>query len=158
MLTLAKYFGTAGLVLYDAPEKEYPEITDWNVQLSTFSTARQAYITIPAGWSERQMVHFLSKRPDACIYNTVANRPIMGTKDTVEQVPLLISQQWIVINGRPYIDLRGLYVYIASRVAWDIRSDVDLRFSANQYPYHLLGCETEQILNADYDILDRTSA
>lgn len=155
MLKLLEIYSNAALVLYEAEEKAYPEIADWNVKYRTFSPYRQTYISIPRGWAEDKLHQFLSERRGACIYNVVANRPILGPTDKIENIESIIKNQQVVIHGKPYIDLRGLHVYIASKVAWEQRSDVDLRFSTNRYPYQYVDPEIDQILNADYDILDR---
>lgn len=155
MLNLLEYHGNIALVGYEAEEKIEPEITDWNVKLGTFSVRRTAYITLPTGWTEETLRLFLLSRPRASIFNKVAHNPIMEPGDT--DIDYLVRTQRIVIEGKPYIDMFGLHVYIASRTSWDSTSDVDLRFSSNQYPYRHLDPEVEAILNADYDLLNRKS-
>jgi hypothetical protein len=155
MLSLYRQRNNRALVSYESELKDQPEITDWSVDYSTFTEMRIAYLSIPSSWDELSTRRYLQSRPQACIYNIVAHSPLLFAGDKLEDIPTRIEQQRIVIEGKPYIDMFGLYVYITSRIAWDKRSDVDLRFSSNQYPYHHLDSELEMILASDYDILNR---
>lgn len=157
MLSLLEWYDSVALVGHEVQEKEWPEITDWNIDEGKFTLSRTAFISIPAGWDQTRMRTFLLSRPEASIYNSVAHSPFMAQGDTADDIDELVKLQRIVIEGKPYIDMFGLYVYITSRASWDKTRDVDLRFNANHYPYHHLPTEVEMILNADYDLLNRTS-
>lgn len=138
MLTLASIKNRIVLLEHETEEKEWPEMVDYNPWLKRFDTIRHAYVLLPDGWTEARMLSFLRSRPKSRIRTTVSHDPIMTELDRPSDMQLLVEQQRVVIDGEPYIDPFGLYVYIATQASWDGKSDVDLRFNTNQYPYHLL--------------------
>lgn len=157
MLFLLKQLNGVALVGYESTLKEQPEIVDWNVDYGTFTYLRTAFVGIPKEKTDVEIKALLNRRPEACIYNIVAHNPVLNKGDRISDLEYRAKTQQIVIEGKPYIDLFGLHVYITSRAAWERRSDVDLRFAANKYPYHHLDPEIERVLTSDYDILSRSS-
>lgn len=110
------------LLEYQTQEKEIPELTDYNPLLARFDSDRLIWIP-DNGWIVDYWDRYLLRYPQACIYNKISHEPIGDI---------------IILNGEPFIDAFGLHVYIQSNLAWTARSDVDLRFNANQFPYHIL--------------------
>jgi hypothetical protein len=153
LLQLLSYTGKLALVSYETLEKDWPEITDWNVKLGQFSMQRRAWIGVP-GWSEERLRNYIRSHSLACIYNIVAHNPIMVAGDREQDIPLLVQAQQIVMDGVPYVDFFGMHVYITSRVAWEQRSDVDIRFTSNMYPYQHLVPEVGFLDNL-YDLFSR---
>ncbi len=106
-----------------------PMVTDYNSKLQQFSTVRTAY-TI-TGWDKKKLNAYLQSHPDACIYNIVSHDPIPIEGEKLED---LASEQRILINKEPYVDLFGRYVYILSQVSWTYKEDIDSRFEGGVYP------------------------
>lgn len=138
MLQLVQHLGKIGLVSWTTPEKDFPELLDYNPRLKRIALERNAYIAIPEGYTEDKVKTLLKSKPNACIHNLVSHNPIPFDGEGLHQLDYLVETQRIVIDDKPYIDLFGLHVYIASRIAWTETSDVDLRFTAGLYPYHHL--------------------
>lgn len=150
MLLLEYLSKGIALVRYHSEEKLYPELSDWHTYYKTFTTIRHSYIKVDESWSEAEVWRYLKARRHASIYNLVAHNPIPLPAETKADVEHLAETQRIVIDGIPYIDHFGLYVYVTSRVAWHATSDVDLRYNANQYPYKHLEPEIELLYKTVY--------
>jgi hypothetical protein len=108
-------------VEYETEEKELPELTDYNPTLGKFSTTRHAHFTTT--WTHENV---LKRLRDGMIFNTISHYPNS------------LPANRVYYGDEPFIDAFGFYVYIFSTVSWDKRSDVDLRFNANRYMYHII--------------------
>jgi hypothetical protein len=138
VLKLYRYNKGLAMVEYVVPEKEWPELVDYNPVLQRFDTIRYGYLLYPEQTTVEQVQRSLAERPLGMIYNVLSHDPQMTETDRPNDLPLIAEEQRIKIDGVPYVDVFGFYVYIASHVSWAKRSDVDLRFNANHYPYTLL--------------------
>lgn len=95
-----------------------PTLVDYDSIKGEFSTTRTIFVD--TGWDAKKLTAFLITHPGACIYNTVSHKPI--------------SEDKVMLDGEPYIDLFGLNVYIKSDVSWYPHEDVDERFNDEVYP------------------------
>lgn len=119
MVSIKGFEAGKAILIQEVPEKDIPDLTDYNPYKDQFSLERQ--VDYPTMNSRRFINDFLKKNQGACIYNTITHSP---PKDAHQ----------ILLYGEPFIDVFGLYVYMFSTFALDPRSDVDLRFNANHYP------------------------
>lgn len=137
MVSILKFETGLATFMQEVPEKDIPDLTDYNPYKKEFRTER--YIEYPTLNSRHFIKDFLQKNPGACIYNTITHRPPKGAHQ-------------ILLRGEPFTDVFGLYVYMFSTFALDQRSDVDLRFNANQYPYDIIDPELGFILTLEQQL------
>lgn len=95
-----------------------PDVTDYNPVTQELSATRN--VTVDTGWEESRLKQFLVEHEGACIYNTLSHKPI--------------SEDKVMLDGEPYVDIFGLNVYILSNVSWYPHKDIDERFNEDEYP------------------------
>lgn len=124
MLKLLSLKRKIATVQFETPEKDIPELFDFNPVLQQYSLIREAsFETID---TEVTLLSKLDRYKDASIINTLSH------------IPTESKYRRVMYNGLPFIDNFGFYVYLKSTVVWGKRGDVDLRFNSNMYPYALL--------------------